>query len=289
MNAPGRRVLLLGDERKGASRRLVDEYAVWLQQSGCSVEVLLDRESSLAERSADLVVVFGGDGSLLGAARRMGQNQMPTLGINVGRLGFLTAFEQGQARHAAELALAGQLREEPRMLLLGSVVDADGREGAPTLLMNDAVVSRESQGGMITLRAWREGVEVAAYRGDGLVVATAAGSTAYSLAAGGPVLTPDLPALVLTPLASHSLSTRPLVLPVDEGLDVEVVDTAGRGLAYLQLDGQIRKQVADGWRVRLRPAKQRFRHLGAGPGHFFRVLRAKFGFAGVLPVAPEAT
>ncbi|MEQ1634285.1 MAG: NAD(+)/NADH kinase, partial [Planctomycetota bacterium] len=254
---------------------------------GSAVEVLLDRDSSLVDRQADLVIVFGGDGSLLGAARRMGHNQMPTLGINVGRLGFLTAFEQGQARHAAELALAGTLYEEPRMLLLGSVVDADGREATPILLMNDAVVSRESQGAMITLRAWRDGVEVAAYRGDGLVIATAAGSTAYSLAAGGPVLTPDLSALVLTPLASHSLSTRPLVLPVDRGLDIEVVDTAGRGLAYLQLDGQIRKQVADGWRVRLRPANERFRHLGSGPGHFFRVLRAKFGFAGVLPTAPD--
>lgn len=284
-----KRVLLLGDERKGASRRLVDEFAAWLKDGGAAVEVLLDRDTPLVDRHADLVIVFGGDGSLLGAARRMGHNQMPTLGINVGRLGFLTAFEQGQARHAAELALAGALHEEPRMLLLGSVVDADGREAAPILLMNDAVVSRESQGAMITLRAWRDGVEIAAYRGDGLVVATAAGSTAYSLAAGGPVLTPDLAALVLTPLASHSLSTRPLVLPVDRGLDIEVVDTAGRGLAYLQLDGQIRKQVADGWRVRLRPANERFRHLGSGPGHFFRVLRAKFGFAGVLPTAPDAT
>lgn len=280
------RVLLLGDERKGASRRLVDEFAAWLQPRGCKVEVVLDRDSPLAAVEADLVVVFGGDGSLLGAARRMGENQKPTLGINVGRLGFLTAFEQGQAREATEKALRGELREEPRMLLLGTVVDGDGKEQPPVLLMNDAVVSREAQGPMITLRAWRGGVEVAAYRGDGLVVATAAGSTAYSLAAGGPVLTPDLPALVLTPLASHSLSTRPLVVPVDGGLEVEIVDTAGRGFSFLQLDGQVRKQMADGWRVRLQQAPFCFRHLGAGPGHFFRVLRAKFGFAGVLPHPP---
>jgi NAD+ kinase len=179
----------------------------------------------------------------------------------------------------------GKLPEEPRMLLHASVVDADGRENAPVLLMNDAVLSRETQGAMITLRVWQKGEEVAAYRGDGLVVATAAGSTAYSLAAGGPVLSPDLAALVLTPLASHSLTTRPIVLPVDAGLEVEAVDTAGRGFVYLQLDGQIRKQVADGWRVRIRPANERFRHLGSGPGHFFRVLRAKFGFAGILPPA----
>ncbi len=283
MTASMPRVLLLGDERKGASRRLVEEFATWLRQRGCAVDFVLDRESSLEERAADLVIVFGGDGSLLGAARRMGKNQRPTLGINVGRLGFLTAFEQGQAKEAAEQALLGALPEEPRMLLHATVVDANGRDSAPVLLMNDAVISREAQGPMITLRVLRHGEEVSAYRGDGLVVATAAGSTAYSLAAGGPVLSPDLAALVLTPLASHSLTTRPIVLPVDAGVEVELVDTAGRGFAYLQLDGQIRKQVADGWRVRIQPANERFRHLGAGPGHFFRVLRAKFGFAGVLP------
>lgn len=277
------RVLLLGDERKGASRRLVEEFAGWLRERGCAVEFELDRDTSLESRHADFVMVFGGDGSLLGAARRMGKNQMPTLGINVGRLGFLTAFEQPQARDAAELALSGKLREESRLLLHATVVDASGKANAAVLFMNDAVTSRESQGAMITLRVWRHGEEVSAYRGDGLVVATAAGSTAYSLAAGGPVLSPDLDALVLTPLASHSLATRPIVLPVDAGVEVEVVDTAGRGFAYLQLDGQVRKQVADGWRVRIAPAPERFRHLGSGPGHFFRVLRAKFGFAGTLP------
>lgn len=288
MSGSTRRVLLLGDERKGASRRLVEEFAAWLQQSGCSVDFVLDRETSLEARAADLVIVFGGDGSLIGAARRMGKNQRPTLGINVGRLGFLTAFEESEARVAAERALAGSLREEPRMLLHATVVDANGHESPPVLLMNDAVLSRETQGAMVTLRAWQKGDEVAAYRGDGIIVATAAGSTAYSLAAGGPVLSPDLAALVLTPLASHSLSARPIVLPAEAGIEIEVVDTAGRGFAYLQLDGQIRKQVADGWRVRLHPAVEKFRRLGAGPGDFFRALRAKFGFAGVLPAPGQS-
>jgi NAD+ kinase len=275
------RVLLLGDERKGGTRARVEEFARWLQQRGCDVEVVLDRDSSLASRRSDLVIVFGGDGSLLGAARRMGANQMPTLGINLGRLGFLTAFEVDGARQAAELALAGKLHEEPRLLLHGCVVDPKGASTEPVLCMNDGVISRPAIGGMIALRALRGGEEIATYRGDGLVVATAAGSTAYSMAAGGPVLTPDLPALVLTPLASHALSTRPLVMPVDDGVEVEVLEAGDMRYAYLQLDGQVRLQVAEGSRAVLRPAAVRFRHLGLGPGHYFRVLRAKFGFAGL--------
>jgi NAD kinase len=132
------RVLLLGDERKGGTRARVQEFARWLQQRGCEVDVVLDRDSSLASRTSDLVIV---DGSLLGAARRMGDNQMPTLGINLGRLGFLTAFEVDRAKEAADLALAGRLREEPRLLLLGSVVDQKGVATEPVLCMNDGVVA----------------------------------------------------------------------------------------------------------------------------------------------------
>ncbi|HZN40481.1 MAG TPA: NAD(+)/NADH kinase, partial [Planctomycetota bacterium] len=117
-------------------------------------------------------------------------------------------------------------------------------------------------------------------RGDGLITATALGSTAYSMAAGGPVLSPELDALVLTPLASHTLSARPLVLPVGQGLEIEVVETGNKKYAYCQIDGQIQMQVPVGSKVVLRPAASRFRHLGLGPGQFFDVLHAKFGFAG---------
>ena len=281
------RILLLGDERKGSSLVQVHEIADWLRAEGRNVELVLDRDSSLVDCVADLLIVFGGDGSLLGAARRMGANQVPTLGINVGRLGFLTAFESHRAKEAIALALAGKLREEPRLLLAGSVTDPDGSCVEPVLCMNDAVVSRRAIGGMVTLRASRGGEEIATYRGDGLIVSTAAGSTAYSLAAGGPVLLPGLEALVLTPLASHALSACPLVVPVDEGLDIEVLETGNGGFAFLQLDGQVRIKVTDGSRATLRPADVKFRHLWTGPDHFFRVLRRKFGFTGLPPDEQE--
>lgn len=278
------RVVVVGDERKGATKALLQRHAAWLAERGCRVTTITDRDSSLAAVEADAVVVFGGDGSLLGTARRMGARQRPTLGINCGRLGFLTAFEQEQAEEALRRLLAGELVEEKRQMLLCAVAGADGEVGESVLCLNDAVVARAAVAGIISVRVWRGSVELATYRGDGLIVATAAGSTAYSMAAGGPVLSPDLEALVLTPLASHTLAARPLVLPVGGGLEVELVETGGRQRAVCQLDGQVQMQVPVGGRVLLRPSPEPFRHLVPGSHHFFDVLHAKFGF-GDLPRA----
>lgn len=277
-----RRLLLVGDERKGGSKALIQHHATWLTGRGCHCEIVMDRDSSLEDRDADCVVVFGGDGSLLGAARRMGQNQRPTLGINRGRLGFLTSFEYEHTQQALDMLLGGELHEEPRLMYWCSMQGLDGVSTEPVLGLNDVVVSRAAVGGMILLRAFRGNVEVATYRGDGLITATALGSTAYSMAAGGPVLAPNLEALVLTPLASHTLSARPLVLPVDDGIEIEVVETGTKKYAYAQIDGQVQVQVPVGGRIVMKPASVRFRHLGLGPAHFFQVLHGKFGFAGVL-------
>ena len=280
-NRAYKRLLLVGDERKGGSKALIQHHATWLTGRGCECEIVMDRESSLEDREADCVVVWGGDGSLLAAARRMGQHQLPTLGINRGRLGFLTAFEYEHTQQALDMLLAGELHEEPRLMFWCSMQGLDGSISEPVLGLNDVVVSRAAVGGMILLRAFRGSSELASYRGDGLITATALGSTAYSMAAGGPVLAPDLDALVLTPLASHTLSARPMVVSVADGLDVEVVETTNKKYAYCQIDGQIQLQVPVGGRMLVRPAKTRFRHLGLGPNHFFQVLHAKFGFASI--------
>jgi NAD+ kinase len=272
-------VLVLGDERKGGSQDVVEEFSQWLEGRVDRVNVIMDRESSLATVQADLVIVFGGDGSLLAAARRMGQNQMPTLGINLGRLGFLTAFSNAQVRDAAEAFLSGGLQEEQRLLLECHVVAPDGSQSESVLCLNDGVLSRASAAGLVTMTAFRNGEELATYHGDGLIVATPVGSTAYSLASGGPVMAPSMDALVLTPLASHTLSIRPLVVPVAGGLELLVQDTGGAETCPFLLDGQVTMQVAVGGRAVLSPAKVRFRHITRGPGSFFEVFREKFGWS----------
>ncbi len=275
-----RRVLLVGDARKGGSEELVAHHAAWLGRHGVETDVTTDREEPLHDRAADAVVVWGGDGSLLSAARRMGDRQRPTLGINRGRLGFLTAFEDEQSEQALSLLLAGKLVEEPRLMFCCKIDDGDG-PAVDVLGLNDVVVSRAGAGGMIIVRVRRGAAELGTYRGDGVIAATAIGSTAYSMAAGGPVVAPDLDALVLTPLASHSLSARPLVLPVGSGIELEVVEVGDQPHAYCIVDGQVQTKVAVGTRIRLQPAAMRFRHLVQSSTQFFQVLVAKFGFAGM--------
>lgn len=269
-------VLLLGDERKGGTRPLLEDVARWLGDHVDRVAIEWDRDAPLDRRDEDLVVVFGGDGSLLAAARRMAANQRPTLGINLGRLGFLTAAGRDKAKATVLAALAGELEESQRLMLECRVVDRDGAAGESVFCLNDGVVSRPSSGAMITLRARRGDAELATYHGDGVIVSTPAGSTAYSMAAGGPVVAPEMDALVLTPLASHTLNVRPLVVPVRDGLDIEVVDTGGKKFCPFVVDGQVSMGIPRAGRARLTPAPFRFRHLGHGERGFFQVLREKF-------------
>ena len=272
-------VLVVGDERKGGSKEVIGQFADWLRARVERVTVVSDRDEPLDHHRCDLVLVLGGDGSLLSTARRMGMNQMPTLGINLGRLGFLTAFGHESAREAAQMALAGELTEERRLMLSCWIERAGGASTEPMLCLNDAVLSRAATAGIVTLTAARHDHEVATYAGDGVIVATPIGTTAYSLAAGGPLVAPGLDALVLTPLASHTLSARSLVVPVDEGLSLHVHDSGGAPNCVLTLDGQVSLDVHPDDSVRLSPAPVRFRHLTRGPSSFFEILRDKFGWA----------
>jgi NAD+ kinase len=273
------RVLILGDERKGRIRSLVAAAARQVRARGLDVDVVVDRDSCLADRNEDLVVVFGGDGSMLAAARRMGQNQMPTVGVNLGRLGFLTAFGDDEAATAIDAALDGELVEEPRMMLRCTAVGADGAVQRSEFCLNDGVLTRMADAGIITIVA-RWGLDVlATYSGDGLIVSTPVGSTAYSLAAGGPILSPRMEAIVLSPLAPHMLTLRPLVLPLEDGLELEVVETGGVGRSTFTVDGQVHWPLVAGDRIQLEVAAHRFRHLTRGPMSFFGILRDKFGWS----------
>jgi NAD+ kinase len=275
------RILILGDERKGRVKTLISTVAARLEGEGHEVSVDLSRDSDLSSMHADLVAVFGGDGSILAAARRMGAGQMPTLGINLGRLGFLTSFGDDEAWQGIEAALAGRLVEEPRLMLRCRV----RREGegllTDTLCLNDVVLSRDPVASVATVSAWRGDWQLARYSGDGLIVATPCGSTAYSLSAGGPVVSPRLRALVLTPMAPHMLTLRPLVVPADGGLRLEVEETGGERTCALSLDGQVNVNVRPADEVTIQPASMSFRHLTRGPQSFYETLRERFGWADV--------
>lgn len=274
------RVGLCAKPRSEAARGAARELAQWLAARG--VEVLFDdalgaggpSRRALAEK-ADLLVVLGGDGTLLSVAREVGARAVPILGVNLGTLGFLAEFAPSEEREILERVLRGDYTTVERMRLDVRAV-REGRELFRSHALNDAVITRGDLSRMIDLEATADGVAVTTYHGDGLIVATPTGSTAYTLSAGGPILMPGARVFVLTPICPHALAQRPLVLPDSTELSVTV--RPREGAAHLTVDGQLGLALEDGDRIEVA--------VSAHPAHFvaspfrsrFEVLRTKLGW-----------
>ncbi len=226
----------------------------------------------LAEK-VDLVVVLGGDGTLLAVARALGSRPVGILGVNLGTLGFLAETARDELFTALEQTLAGRFRTETRMRL-EVIIDRDGRELDRFLALNEAVIANTTLARIVDLEVRADGTEVTTYHGDGLIVATPTGSTAYSLSAGGPLLLPSLQAILLTPICPHALSQRPLVLP--ETCEITVVPRGPiGGEVQLTVDGQVGRELLDGDRVSVRRSEHPV-HLLVPPGrNRFAVMREK--------------
>ena len=260
----------------------VGELDEWLRERG--VRVVLDPQAArwkgetgqpLEESAAklDLVVVLGGDGTLLAAARSLGEWAVPILGVNLGSLGFLTETSSGELYRALEDVFAGRYRIEQRMRLEVSAHRGDHLLGR-FLALNDVVIGKTALSRMIDLETLADGSPVTTYHADGLIAATPTGSSAYSLSAGGPLLLPEFEAIVLTPICPHTLTQRPLVLP--ETCQVEIrVHAARGGEVHLTVDGQVGHALAENDRVRVRRAEHGVQLLVPPGRNRFEVMRAK--------------
>ena len=249
-----------------------------------AIEVVLDPEAGrqtglpseqrheLAAR-VDLVVVLGGDGTLLAVARAIGRRELPILGVNLGALGFLAEIDLGELFPTLEAVFADRFRVESRMRFEVSV-DRDGEELGRYLALNDAVISKTALSRMIDLETLADGMEVTTYHADGLIVATPTGSSAYSLSAGGPLLLPNFDAIVLTPICSHTLTQRPLVLPAACEIVIRVQDARG-GEVHLTIDGQVSRQLAERDRVSVRRSEWPTQILVPKDRNRFEVMRTK--------------
>ncbi len=218
--------------------------------------------------------MLGGDGTFLYGAALAADRGMPIFGVNLGSLGFITPYSRGEAAAAIDEACRGALAIEERIRLAVSTRPADGGVPLPARsAVNDAVLTR-SIARLLDLEARLDGAEIATYKADGLIVATPTGSTAYSLAAGGPMLTPDLQAMVLTPICPHTLTNRPLVFPPDSRLAIR---NASDGPVTLTIDGQWSQELAsDAW-IDVRRAERPLR-LFQTPRGFFGILREKLSW-----------
>ena len=200
-------------------------------------------------RLCDLVIVLGGDGTLLSVAREAPQTTS-VLGINVGALGYLTGLKQKEALARLDEVLTGGFREDRRRRLDVSITE--GPNQGTHRALNDAVLNREAIGRISTFTISIEGQSIARFRGDGVIVATPTGSTAYSLSAGGPILDPALAAVVVTPISPHALTQRPLVVPASTTVGLKVIGRKPQDGVQLTLDGQARFPVPPGCLVEVR-------------------------------------
>ncbi len=278
-----RHAALVGKYQAQGIRPVLDDIAHFLIGRGLEVSLEADtaRNTGMTEyaayepaelgRHCDLAVVVGGDGTMLGIARELARHHVPLVGINQGRLGFITDVPVDRYRDALGTMLAGDYEEEHRAMLEGGV----WRDGAcifSEFALNEIVVNRGATAGMVELRVAVGEEQIVGLRADGLIVATPTGSTAYALSAGGPIVHPAIAGWLMVPIASHTLSNRPIVLPDDGEIAVEVV--AGRD-ASVNFDMHRLASLLHGDQVRLRRSAHKVRFLHPRGWSYYGTLRRK--------------
>jgi NAD+ kinase len=240
---------------------------------GCCIDLgepVLARDALGAK--VDLLIVFGGDGTLLSAARALGGHRVPILAVNLGGLGFLTSVTLDELYPLLEQVLAGEYHTSDRMMLDAEI----RRKGKPPEIqcaLNDTVVNKGEKARMLDFDVHVDGHHVGRYRADGLIVATPTGSTAYSLAAGGPIVDPSLDAFIITPICPHMLTNRPLVIPSSSRIDLDF--TAASEPVYVTLDGQISLELEPADRVRITKSAKRVALVRPPSKSYFQILRSK--------------
>ncbi len=246
---------------------------VFEKETADLVPVVVGASASKAELpgQVDLLIVLGGDGTLLSMARAVGDLGVPLLGVNLGGLGFLTATTLEEMFPALEAYLGGRMAIEERMLLAARVI----RNGQPLCeyaALNDVVITKSAMSRIIDLSVSVDGRYATAYRADGLIISTPTGSTAYSLSAGGPILFPTMDAVVLTPICSHTLTNRPIVVPGTDRIEVTLLADQE---VMATIDGQVGVGLREGDTVEIRKAASRIRLVRFPQKDFFSVLRTK--------------
>lgn len=234
---------------------------------------------------ANLIVVVGGDGTLLTAARTYGHQRVPLLGVNLGRLGFLVDVLPDDMCRCLDEVFSGRFREEERLMLRASVI-SDDQTVQQDIAFNDIVLHGGDISRMVEFDTFVNGQLINSHRADGVVVSTPTGSTAYALSGGGPVLHPALDAIVLVPICPHTLSDRPIVIDADSSVEL-VVAERNTTPTLVSWDGQINHALQPGDRVRINRTNYKVTVLHPGDYHYFEILRNKLHW-GMTPADGQA-
>ena len=279
---PPRRIGVVGHPRYATVHSAVETVIDFASERGMELAAQSDLVpagspitalESVAIAGLDLLVTLGGDGTLLRGARMAAPHGVPVLGVNLGHLGFLTSLAPGELEDGLETLAAGTVVLDERMVLTVRAEGGDGAVHMETLALNDAVLHRGGVARMIRMAVSAHGEEVGTYSADGIILATPTGSTAYSLSAGGPIVSPTVDCIVATPICPHTLAVRPLILSAAETITIEVLSPTEE--LILTIDGQESVNLIPGDRLVVERAPVPLR-LVRFPGQtFFSTLRRK--------------
>ncbi|HIA31430.1 MAG TPA: NAD(+)/NADH kinase [Candidatus Marinimicrobia bacterium] len=223
----------------------------------------------------DFLLTLGGDGTMLSLARAVGDRNVPILGIHLGELGFLAAVNVDQMFEKLDQVVAGDYLVQPRIVLKSTVYN--GGKSSTFFALNDMVIDRGKSHRMLVYELQANNHVIANYKADGLIVSTPTGSTAYSLAAGGPIVVPTMRTMIVTPICPHSLTLRPIVIPDDQVLKISFPSDHDDGIA-LAVDGQICEELGSGSKVEIQAADYTINMIGFPGSNYFRTLRKKMGW-----------
>lgn len=267
-------ILLVGDGQRPDVVHAIAQVEPLIRELADDVRVDLDQSLDLQKHAPALVINFGGDGSFLRAAGRLGLKQVPILGVNLGKLGFLAEYELPELLVRLEDAAKGRLPTRQSLMLVVRVFA--GNEQFERVAINDVVLQRAPHDRMVHVHAFYDGAQIADYFGDGLIVATPLGSTAYNLAAGGALLQPELDAVILTPMCAHTLSLRPLVVPARGRLELRL---EGEDRVTITIDGEGTRELAGGDRIEINRAAVPMTLVAHPTRSYFDTLRRKFDWS----------
>jgi len=264
--------------------REISDFICQLEARGCEVFVDVDSAERLGRQGYDrelmaslseVLVVFGGDGTMLSAIRAVGDRGVPVIGVNLGKLGFITEINKEAMATVVEMILQDKGVIEERMMLTSTVL-RDGKAIADFSVLNDVVINKGALARIIEMDAYVNNCYLTTFRADGLIVSTPTGSTAYSLSAGGPILYPTINAILITPICPHTLTNRPIVIPEDFNIEITLISDTQE--VYLTLDGQRGFLLQRGDSILITKSPFKARLLLPNDRDYFNTLRNKLGW-----------
>ncbi len=269
---------IIVNQKKSGAVKLLGELSDWLRKRDHSVSDSAAQPVDQVLEGADFLICLGGDGTILSVAGQMKGRSIPLLGINLGNLGFLTEVKQEEIYEELNAYFLGQSQIEERIMLSASAKSETAKKERRLIALNDIVISREGLSRMLRVEVKVTGDKLTSFAGDGVIVATPTGSTAYSLSAGGAVVHPKLEALIITPICPHASALRSMVVAASEKISVKIQSQGQSGKALLTADGQENFEIDDSYTIEITRSNTPLRLIKSSKRSYFATLRENFKF-----------